>query len=381
LISTKCDKCSKIQILPENSPFCVYCGGSLQIISENGFEKSKIIKDRSSLWRYANFLPFDYGYSPKFTFGEGNTPLLNLHSANNLYIKMECKTNTFSFLDRGASVAINFIGEKGESLISTFSLSGDAAASLAAYCAKAGISFIAFLSKYVSKLKRNQITLLGGIIDSREVNSIYEAINILPRHQILPWIDPLFLEGTKTVAFEIWEQMGETIPEVVILPIGHGALLSGIYKGFYELLESGIVTKLPKFIGVRSSSCPPWIKEETTDNQKDRKNLASLEFSFYKSKESIAEGILVPYPIRFNLIQKILSETKGYIIDVSDSEVAKAAWELGKNGFCGTPTGIAGFAGFLKLQEQEELQKGNNLVLITAWHGENETWSLIEPFL
>ncbi|MBN1451905.1 MAG: pyridoxal-phosphate dependent enzyme, partial [Anaerolineales bacterium] len=211
MVILKCDECR--ETLYQYHALCPKCNGPLQVELERSIGINLPFEARQDLWRYRSVLPFSPDFLPCVTFGEGNTPLLELsRDYKNVLVKLEYKANTNSYLDRGASVSINYWKNKEIYHASTYSLSGDGAASIAAYCTSAGIQCTAWLGHKVSKEKIAQIRSYGADVVIEEFETLNEILAALKFHVILPAVDPFFIEGTKTISYEIWEQMGNNIP-------------------------------------------------------------------------------------------------------------------------------------------------------------------------
>jgi len=151
--------------------------------------------------------------------------------------------------------------------------------------------------------------------------------------------NPFFFQGTKTFAFEVWEQFNFTVPDTLIIPTGHGTLFIGAYLGFKDLLNQKLISKLPRLIAVQSETCAPIYK---MFNEK-LKEVPRIE-----PKETMAEGIRIAEPLRAKQILDILLETEGEVIIVTDKEIEKSLFEICKNGLYVEPTSAAAIAGFRK---------------------------------
>lgn len=151
--------------------------------------------------------------------------------------------------------------------------------------------------------------------------------------------NPFFLHGTKTFAFEIWEQLGWKAPDVLILPVGHGTLFLGAYLGFKELKEAGLVKRVPKLVAVQPVSCAPLYEafkkgwEETQPVEK---------------QATVAEGIAIAEPVRGRQILEVLKETDGEVLTVAEKEIGIAMREMGRKGHFIEPTSAATIAGLKK---------------------------------
>jgi len=336
------------------------CGGVLDVLLD--FSKRRISKEQiesryPSLWRYREFIPVvddDHIVS----FSEGFTPL-SKHSFGSLeaFLKTDYLFPTGSFKDRGSTVLVSKARELGIQRVVEDS-SGNAGASIAAYCAKAGIDCHIYVPSSASVEKTTQIQTYGARI-TKVAGSRKDAANHALKaagseyYASHSW-NPFFIEGTKTLAFEISEQLGWRSPNALILPVGSGTLLLGAYKGFRELESLGFVDKVPRMLAVQSENCPP-IYEAFKKNFKDVKEV--------EAKPTIAEGISVARPVRGNQVLTAIRNTDGNIVAVSDFEVVESLSEMGKHGYFIEPTSAATIAALHKFYEEGEIDREETIVV------------------
>jgi threonine synthase len=285
--------------------------------------------------------------------GEGLTPLEEMElSGQRILVKVDYLFPTGSFKDRGATVLISKARELGIKKVVEDS-SGNAGSAIAAYCAKAGVACDIYVPQSTSSEKLVQIQTYGAhlkkIEGSREETARVTREAAKKNYYASHCWNPYFLQGTKTFAFEVWEQMGWKSPDTLILPVGHGTLLLGAYIGFKELKEAKKVERIPKLVGVQSASCPPLyqaFKEGMTE-------AVSIE-----KKETLAEGIAIAEPVRGKQILGAIGETGGKILTVTEKEIMTALREMGRRGHFIEPTSAATVAGlkkYLKQQKRREI--------------------------
>ena len=327
-----CKKCGKKWNLSEPIWRCT-CGAPLDILfteddlSSSSISKTSITNREKTLWRYRELIPVDF--KKRVSFNEGFTPLMhNIFSEYpNLYLKLDYLMPTGSFKDRGGTVLISQVKKLGVSEVVEDS-SGNAGSSIAAYSALAGIKANIYVPSYASQGKISQIRAYGAnlvtISGTRsDVNTaVLEAAK--EKYYASHLWNPFFIEGLKTVAFEIIEQLNWSVPDNVLLPIGSGGLFIGTYKGFLEWYNLGLIEKIPRFFGVQSPVCPP-IYNAFTEHKHE------LEHCEITGKTK-AEGILIANPPRGKNILEILYKTRGSITLVSDSEIEIAHRKLAKKG-------------------------------------------------
>lgn len=335
----RCRNCSASFSLKTAIWRCLDCGGLLDVIPSAFFERNRLINRPATLWRYAEAIPTcDSG--SQVSLGEPMTPLIpfNIDGAE-LLLKMDYLLPTGSFKDRGAAVLISWLKGLGIRQIVEDS-SGNAGSSIAAYCARAGIDCTIFVPDTTSAAKLHQIRSTGASVrmiqGGRQAAAdacLNAAGSVFYGSHV--W-QPLFFQGTKTIAFEIWEQLGFEAPDDLILPVGNGSLLLGVSIGFNELLDAGFIQRRPRLIGVQSVACDPLV--QTWINQSDHPVIQG-------HNATIAEGIAVPSPIRGKQILDAITESKGTMLSVNDQMIRTALRSVCKAGIFIEPTSAAAIAG------------------------------------
>ena len=276
--------------------------------------------------------------------GEGFTPLESMEwNGHRVLLKIDYLFPTGSYKDRGATVLISKVKELGIKKVVEDS-SGNAGCAIAAYCARARIRCEIYVPESTSPGKLAQIQAYGArlkrIEGSREktakvtmeaTSGIYYASHC--------W-NPFFLHGTKTFAFEIWEQMGWKAPHVIVLPVGHGTLFLGTYLGFKELKEAGMLKRIPRLVAVQSATCAP-LDEAFKKGWRETKPVET-------DRETMAEGIAIAEPVRGRQILGAIRETDGDVLTVTEKEIGVAMKEMGFRGHFIEPTSAATIAGLKK---------------------------------
>jgi threonine synthase len=278
--------------------------------------------------------------------GEGLTPLVPAtYGGQPIHFKLEYLAPSGAFKDRGTSVLISALKHWGVERAADDS-SGNAGASFAAYAANAGIAAEVFAPAHASPAKLAQIEFYGATLQRIEGvrEKTTEALEAATATGLVyashAW-SPFTLEGTKTVAYEVWEQLtgrlsggrvparGEGAPDYFVSPIGQGSLFLGAYRGFKELAAAGLIGRLPRMIGVQATACPP-IAEAV---RQGRDRAADIE-----KRPSVAEGIALARPIRDGEILRAIRETGGDAIAVSDDDIRAARGALARMGLFVEPT-------------------------------------------
>jgi threonine synthase len=318
------------------------CGGLLEVRFRARFDKKKIARRKPTMWRYREAIPVA-GDDHVVSFEEGMTPLVPVDlGPGELLLKLEQLFPTGSYKDRGASVLISKAKEMGVSRVVEDS-SGNAGCAIAAYAARAGIECEILVPESTSPGKLAQILFYGAALrripGSREDTAKAALAAAQNAYYASHSWNPFFFQGTKTFAYEVWEQMGCRAPDALLLPTGNGTLLIGSCIGFRELKENGLIDRIPRHIAVQAENCAPLLAMF-------RDGLDSVPA--IETRETIAEGVAIAAPVRGKEIVDIVRETGGEILAVSDAEVEEALMLLGRKGLYVEPTSALPVAAFLR---------------------------------
>lgn len=298
--------------------------------------------------------------------GEGNTPLipslrLGEELGVDLWFKLEGANPTGSFKDRGAAVMVAVLREKGGKALADDS-SGNAGASLAAYCARAGIPSLIFVPAYASGPKVNQIKAYGArlvpVSGPRQAatQALLETISKDPQiHYASHNHSPYFLAGLRTLAYELFLDLSEKSPDHLVVPLGGGGLFLGLFYGFSELLALQKLSKMPKIHIVQPEACAPIVKAFLSGKAEPDEVVPS---------ETVAEGTRIPKPARGAEVLWALGRCQGKALTVSEEEIIQAQGELAqKEGVYVEPTSALALAGLKRLASAGEIKEGERVVL------------------
>lgn len=317
----------------------------------------------SGMWRYRNLLPTEDG-PITYPLAIGDTPLVAPYRLREavgipgLWLKDETRTPTGSNKDRATALVLEHAVRNGVQTVSCAS-TGNVAASLAVGAAAAGIQATIFVPAEVSQAKLKLMLLAGATV--LKVREGYGAAFELSQEaaRTFGWYDrntgvnPLTLEAKKTVAFEIWEQLGRRVPDAVLIPVGDGPTLSAMVKGFRELVACGASDRLPRAIGVQAEGCQPVKRAWDTG-----KPVQSVR------PETIADGIAVGAPISASLVLRDVRESGGGFVAVSDESMLRAIRTLAATGgILAEPAGAAAFAGLEPAIEAGLIDRGETIVV------------------
>jgi threonine synthase len=356
---------------------CSRCGDLLEV--EFDFEelanrlKKSDWKNRSlSVWKYKEFLPI-IDESRIITLQEGGT---NLHRCDNLgkklklanlYVKNEGENPTGSFKDRGMTVGITKAKELNVKTVICAS-TGNTSASLAAYAAKAGLQCIVLIpSGKTAKGKLSQAMVHGARVVQVRGNfdqALEMVLDLSEKHTevyLLNSINPYRLEGQKTLAYEICDQLNRDMPDRVILPVGNAGNISAIWKGFKEFDRLGFIDKLPRMTGVQAEGAAPIAR--AIKNGKS-------EIMPVDKPETIASAIRIGAPVSWKKAMNAIKESKGIAEIVTDDEILEAQKLLARSeGLFIEPASAASIAGLKKLVETGEIDRDEVVVCVATGHG------------
>jgi threonine synthase len=303
-----------------------------------------------------------------FRIFEGNTPLVRIESLNeaygfhNLFCKCEMANPTASFKDRATAYMIAQAIRLGKTDVVAAS-SGNAGVSLAAYALKAGIRSHIFVPKKTSEGKLELIRLLNAnvtYVDGTFEDSYYASLKsgLQGAYSCHAGSNPFAMEAYKNTALEIFEKIG--IPDKIIVPVGDGTHLSGIWKGFRELLQLGLTEKAPQMIAVQVKGADPVaIAHER----------GILKYVLKNPVESIAEGIVASESYNSIFTTKALKESNGFPVSVNDGEIVRNLQTSVRNGLIIEPTTAAVLAAVERMRNDRRVESYETIVSMMTGSG------------
>jgi threonine synthase len=302
---------------------------------------------------------------------EGNTPLIRTESlGDGFYVKDETRNPTGSFKDRPNTVGISKAVELGAKTVAIAS-SGNAAGSLSAYAAKAKIECVVCVPEDTPNSKLKQIMVFGAKVAkvrgtySNAFNLIRESCQKFGWHNLTSvcTANPYQVEGDKTAAYEIYERLNN--PDWVLVPLGAGPLLVGIYRGFWELREAGLMDRIPRLVGVQAEECAPIVRAF----KRGEKEVTAWEGKPHTVAHSIADP-LTGYSQDGTLTLEKIRESNGVAESVNDDEMLEAVWQLSKGeGIFAEPAAASTLAAANKLKRNRIISNGDKVVLMVTGTG------------
>ena len=368
-----CADCSSDFGLELRQHRCPACQNALSFVLERAFPLPDIAARPATMWRYAEALP---GFAPPVSLGEPVTPLVPVEiGPTRVLLKCEFALPTGSYKDRGAATLISYLQQLGTREAVEDS-SGNAGASMAAYAARAGIRLKVFCPESASPGKLTQIQLHGADLvlvpgaRPRATDALLEYVARTGALYASHLWHPLFLEGIRTMAYEICEQLGWSAPDVVLCPVGAGSILLGLCDGFRDLLAAGVIRQMPRLVAVQSA------------------HVAAVCAAFADGAERVepvrdpqptrAEGIALPAPVRDREVLAALRESGGTAIAVSEADIAAGVAELGRNGFCVEPTSAVVWKAVEHLLAGGHVPENATVVAVLSGHGLKATAALAD---
>ncbi len=373
----KCLLCGSEYNPDEVTYTCPKCGndGILEVIYDyeeikKHFSKESLQSNKDySMWRYLPLLPVN-DPSKIGPLKVGWTPLYEAKRIREdldipyLWIKDDGRNPTASLKDRASAIAVVKAQELGKKVV-TCASTGNAASSLAGASASVGLKNYIFVPRTAPKAKIAQLLVFGATVLAVK-GSYDEAFDLsIKATEKFGWynrntaFNPYMVEGKKTVALEIIEQMNFEVPDYVFVSVGDGCIISGVAKGYKDMLSLGFIDKMPKLVAVQAEGCKPIVDAVNGDG--------SVKFV---KPDTIADSIAVGIPRNRVMAVRDVKESGGFGIAVSDEEILSAIKYLGSTqGIFAEPAGATGFAGMLKALKEGKISKNDKIVVIVTGNG------------
>jgi threonine synthase len=337
---------------------------------------------RPGVWKYRELLPInDPGNIVSLC--EGGTPLLHTRRVggklglDELWVIDEGRNPTGSFKDRPMTVGVSKAVEFGYETVASAS-SGNAAAALSAYAAKADLKCITFVQEMTSAAKLVQLAMHDAkVVRVRGLESGQDpAVKMLKEScgsydwypcPTIASMNPYQAEGPKTMSYEIVEALEWKTPDWVVVPVGGGGALSGNWKGYTEFSELGFIDDLPRMVAVQPSGCAPLVR--AFENGVDADKIVP-----WARPDSVAKGLLDPFPWDGDAALKAVRDSKGTAVAVLDEDILSAQKLLAKyEGIFAEPSGTASLAGLIKLKDSGKIDRSDKVVVEVTGSGLKDT--------
>ena len=371
----ECSRCSRHYQAGQLLNLCE-CGGPLLVRYDlasvrSNWKREQLDSGEESMWRYAPVLPADR--EAAITLKEGWTPLMHAErlgkklGLDNLWIKDEGRNPTDSFKARGLSCAVTMAKKLGAQKLAIPS-AGNAAGALAAYAAAAGLEAHIFMPQDVPQANFIEcksfgahVTLVDGLISDcgrivaeRKADEGWFEVSTLK--------EPYRIEGKKTMGYEVAEQFGWELPDVILYPCGGGVGLIGMWKAFAEMEELGWMGgKRPKMIAVQAAGCAPITKAYEAGQPASE---------FWSGAQTVASGLRVPKALGDFLVLRAIRESEGAAVSITDGEMLDSGLLLSeREGIFAAPEGGACVAAIQKLLSTGFVKSGERIVIYNTGSG------------
>jgi threonine synthase len=373
----ECSACGANHAAGQLHNLCTVCGKPLLVRYDLSRASRSLTRDslssrRADMWRYREVMPVENDANI-VSLGEGWTPLLHARrlgdalGMNRLYIKDESLNPTQSFKARGMSAAVSMALELGARKLAAPS-AGNAAGALAAYAANAGLEAYLFMPRDTPRANIVEcqqtgahVTLIDGLITDC-------GAELARRKDAEGWFDvstlkePYRVEGKKTLGYELAEQFGWDLPDVVVYPTGGGTGLVGMWKAFDEMESMGwIGSGRPRMVSVQAEGCAPIVRafEAGASHAEEFANAAT-----------VASGLRVPKAIGDFLILDALRASGGTAVAVTDNDLLAAVREIGSmEGLFVAPEGAACVPALRKLVQRGDVERDERIVFFNTGAG------------
>ncbi|MEM2099334.1 MAG: threonine synthase [Candidatus Bathyarchaeia archaeon] len=373
----ECINCGNKYSVDEVIYSCKKCGDLLEIkydyaALEETLKKSSWESVPLSVWRYKDFMPIK-DFSKIVSLNEGGTglhPCLRLGKQlgiKRLYVKNEGENPTGSFKDRGMTVGVTKAVELGAKSVICAS-TGNTSASLAAYAAKAGLRCAVLIpAGKIAYGKLSQAMIYGAQVLQVRGNfdqALDIVLKLSERHgniYLLNSINPFRIEGQKSLAYELCDQLGADAPDRVVVPVGNAGNISAIWKGFTEFHKLGFVGKLPRMTGIQAAGAAPIAQAIKSGSDK----IVPVE-----KPETIATAIRIGAPVSWKKALNAIRDSGGTAETVTDTEILAAQKMLARfEGIFVEPASASSIAGLKKLIDNGEVDRDECVVCVTTGHG------------
>ena len=340
---------------------CPETGQPVNLTPGDGLDPGDVVASDFSLWRYAKAIRVPA--ADRVSLGEGLTPLVpTAYGGGRPRIKCEYLAPSGSFKDRGMAVMVSYLKARGVTEVMLDS-SGNAAASLACYAAAAGLKARLMVPAYTSPAKVAQIRVYGAeveLVPGSRQDCAAAALKLAEEGLFYAshnW-QPYFIEGTRTLAFEIWEQYGFAVPDNVVIPVGYGSNLMGCRLGFDELHKRGAIDRMPRLFAAQPANC------------------AALHAAFaagaavpVEARPTVAEGIANSKLVRVPENLAALRESGGGTVAVPEGAILPAMHALARRGFFVEPSSAVAGAGYEALLADGTIAPDQETVIVLTGNG------------
>ncbi|GAB7019546.1 pyridoxal-phosphate dependent enzyme [Halostagnicola bangensis] len=360
-----CPACDTVYDASPDEPWRCSCGRALEFLEGEPLEETEDVptelsleEPRNDLWAFADLLPIEKHVS----LHEGATPLVDAPRWDASF-KLEYVFPTGSFKDRGATTTLSRAVELGVEKVIEDS-SGNAGAAIATYAARAGLEADIYVPADVKRSKLRAIERVGARpvqVEGTRADVTTACLEAVEDGET-GWYashawNPAFYAGTMTFAFELAAQRGWTVPDAVVLPIGHGTLFLGAYRGFSRLEETGITDDIPRLLGVQATSHAPVVRRLEGETS------AGVPSGVDEPQATVADGIQIAEPAREDELVEAIEASGGDAIALENEPIETALNRLHRSGFYVEPTSAIAPAAVSRYRELGILGDDDDIVV------------------
>ncbi|MEE9293536.1 MAG: threonine synthase [Phycisphaerae bacterium] len=378
----RCVHCNATCLLTEAVYTCKACGGNLQVEYDydaigRSWDREELAANRDrTIWRYAPLYPTatrmespPVGWTPLFRVSGLGEPL----GLNSLFIKDDSRNPSASFKDRASAIALVRARETGRDLV-TGASTGNAGSSTAVLGAAMGMRTRIFIPRTAPPAKVAQLLAFGAEVLA--VDGTYDdAFDLcLAATDQFGWYNrntgynPFTREGKKSVSFEICEQMEWKVPDLVVVPVGDGNIISGVWKGFEDFRRIGFIDRVPRLMAVQAENSAAIVHALDGDGTIEP-----------VSGETVADSISVCVPRDGEAAVQAVRASDGFGVTVSDEEILSAITEVARgSGVFGEPAGVASYAGLKKAAKQGKIDPSWTIVILITGSGLKDVASVMK---
>lgn len=348
---------------------CPHCDEPMDVVVDLPKSLSSVRVGETMMERYRDFFPFA---DPRkdLSLGEGFSPLIDMDDLgcslglSSLWAKNEGANPTWSFKDRGTLSGVIHAMEMGYDRIGTVS-TGNMAASVAAYGAKAGIETVVLVNKGLPREKLGPIAIYGPRlikVDGDYGRLYHESLRIGKQLGIY-FINsdaPFRVLGSRTISYEIWEQTGGTMPDWVVVPVSAGGNVRGIVQGFFDLIKVGLMDRMPRFLIVQAQGCCPIVSAFEDGAERIRR---------FDSPHTVAHAIENPFPPSGNQVLRLVRKHGWSCKAVSDDLIIEAQRDLASRGIFVQPASAVALAGLRKAVSDGTVEQRQSAIMVLTGAG------------
>lgn len=355
---------------------CSACGNLLEVRMDsaearNRIAKTDLLSRHISVWKYRELLPVGEK-AQIFSMNEGGTPLFRCDrlakefGLKHLHIKFDGMNPTGSFKDRGMTVGISKAKELGMKTV-TCASTGNTSASLAAYAGLAGMKCVVLIPEGKVALGKLAQAMVHGAMVASVKGNFDQALDVVMKSSeelglyVLNSVNPFRVEGQKTAAYEICDQLGGRSPEYLYIPVGNGGNSAAYWKGFVEYESLGAVSGHPVIRGIQAEGAAPIARMFQT---------GSDAIVPVMKPETVATAIRIGNPANWKKTYRAIKESGGHSSTVTDEEILNAQEMMAKlEGIFAEPAGAAALAGLIKDLKDGKIERSSQVVCISTGHG------------